>query len=80
MPHSYKILNTRLNTYIETPLSVGISLDLHTITRSEQLVDEEKNIDLFPGDGRLNFFSNPPGRCFNFFFNLIYDFTITEFL
>ena len=37
---------SQFNTYIETPLSIGISLDFHTITRSERLVDKLKNVDI----------------------------------
>ena len=37
---------SQFNTYIETPLPVGISLDFHTITRSEQLVDKLENVDI----------------------------------
>ena len=37
---------SQFNTYIETPLSVGISIHFHTITRSEQLVDKLKNVDI----------------------------------
>ena len=37
---------SQFNTYIETPSSIGISLDFHTITRSERLVDKLKNVDI----------------------------------
>ena len=37
---------TPKNTYIETPLSVGISLDFHTSTRSEEFVNKLKNMGI----------------------------------
>ena len=47
-------------------------LDRDEVERCTESTPGQKNIDLFPEDRPGEFFSNPPGRCFNFLFNLIY--------